>query len=368
MKTNNCIIGDCRDSMRRLLRDGGTGAVQTIVTSPPYWGLRDYGVAGQIGLEQTMHEYIANMVEVFGLCRELLADDGTLWLNLGDTYANNRGYQVASTLMNGDATNKAQACGGRGMKAEDIGLKPKDLCGIPWRIAFALQDAGWFLRQDIIWHKPNPMPESVRDRCTKAHEYMFLLSKSEKYYFDQEAIKEDCKNPEGDLRRLAQQKADNKSAPTSKKNGIRPRAPGNINPPKGQKAYEGGDKRQRTKAGLLDYAKRAKSAPDIQKINKRSVWTIATEPYAGAHFATFPTALVEPCILAGSRPGDIVFDPFLGSGTTAQVAQQLGRKWIGCEMNANYLVLQNDRTRQQGLILQPYATESETHITPENVA
>jgi DNA modification methylase len=407
---NRCIQGDCRDVMRQLIADGVR--VQTIVTSPPYWNLRDYGVAGQIGMERTLQEFVATMVDVFDLARELLADDGTLWLNLGDSYAANRGYQVPSTLMNGDATNQAQAGSGRGMKASDIGLKPKDLCGVPWRVAFALQDSGWYLRQDIIWAKPNPMPESVRDRCTKAHEYLFLLTKSPKYYFDQEAILEPC-SP-GTHARLSQdvqnQIGSERANGGAKTNGNMKavaRKPGNVNPPKGQLAYEAGDDRHRTKAGLLAYAEKqrlpagwatgterrehrnlrgnyteerkvypgtgvgfgrgtdaeqrgrgrvknnesfdAAMAIMPTKRNRRSVWTIPTQSYSEAHFATFPEALVEPCILAGSRPGDIVFDPFMGSGTVAQVAQRLGRKWLGSELNPEYIELQGDRTRQAGL-------------------
>lgn len=292
---NTCHFGDCRDSMRKLIADGVK--VQTCVTSPPYFGLRDYGVDGQLGLEETPEQYIANMVEVFRLVRELLAEDGTCWINIGDSYAANRGYQVPSTLMNGQSTNEAQAAGGRSQKATDYGLKPKDLIGIPWMLAFALRADGWYLRQDIIWQKPNPMPESVTDRCTKSHEYIFLLSKSPKYYFDQESIKE-------------------------------PLAPSSV----------------------------ARLSQDIDSQvgsrNKRSVWEVATQPYSGAHFATFPPALIEPCILAGSRPGDIVFDPFLGSGTTAQVAQTLGRNWIGCELNKDYYPLQKVRTQQMGLVLE----------------
>lgn len=328
--------------------------------------LQRYFVRAEIGLEPTLREFIANMVEVFELCRQLLADDGTLWLNMGDSYAANRSYQVSDNKNPG-----AIATGHQSRTRPPEGFKPKDLIGIPWRLAFSLQDAGWYLRQDIIWHKPNPMPESVTDRCTKSHEYLFLLTKRARYYFDQDAIKEDCsagthprragngyKTPDGwDTGKGAHG--------SFHKNGReKGRAPGNVNAPKGQAAYEAGDERHRTKAGLLDYAKRAQNRvknntsfdaemaiiPSMR--NKRSVWTIPTESYSEAHFATFPQALVEPCILAGSRPGDIVFDPFLGSGTVAQVAQRLGRHWIGCELNPKYIDLQHDRTRQRGLVLE----------------
>ena len=261
------------------------GSVQTCVTSPPYFGLRSYlpnehpDKALEIGPEETPDEYVARMVEVFRAVRDVLADDGTLWLNLGDSY-------------------------GAG----------KQLLGVPWRLAFALQADGWILRQDIIWAKGvsgdaaragwsgNPMPESVRDRCTNAHEYIFLLSKSPKYYFDHEAIKEDA---------------------------VKGAAGSSFN--KGKTAtYQLGrsSDKERTEDG---------------KRNKRSVWTVATRPYKGAHFATFPTALIEPCILAGSRPGDIVLDPFMGSGTTAQVALQHGRRAVGCELNPEYLSLIEQR-------------------------
>jgi site-specific DNA-methyltransferase (cytosine-N4-specific) len=254
------------------------------------------------------------MVEVFDLVRELLADDGVLWLNLGDSYAANRGYQVPSTLMNGDATNAAQAGAGQGMRASDMGLKPKDLIGIPWRVAFALQAAGWYLRQDIIWAKPNPMPESVTDRCTKAHEYIFLLSKSERYYYDADAIAEESKYQPGGTHDDVKQGGFNDK--------------GEI-PGSGQRSFRA-----------------------IRETrNKRSVWTVPTVSYSGSHFATFPPALIEPCILSGSRPGDIVLDPFFGSGTTGQVSQDLGRQWIGCELNQDYEPLQLKRTAQGGLSL-----------------
>jgi DNA modification methylase len=320
---NKVFFGDCRDSMRQMIADGVK--VQMCVTSPPYFGLRDYGHPGQIGLEATPAEFVAAMVEVFDLVREMLADDGVLWLNLGDSYAGSGPsgacYQSKTTKeREGKSTDGAfrisKTLSARGLTYAEkkpvppVGLKHKDLIGIPWRVAFALQDAGWYLRQDIIWHKPNPMPESVTDRCTKAHEYLFLLSKSERYYFDRLAMQEQAIGG----------------------------TPGNVTH-KGKTAYENGDERMRTKQGLTKVGAR-------ETRNRRSVWTVATRPYKGAHFATFPPALIEPCILAGSRPGDIVFDPFIGSGTTAQVAQQHGRQWLGCELNQDYEPLQQQRTRQ----------------------
>lgn len=303
-------FGDCRETMRRWASEGIKA--QTCVTSPPYYGLRDYGNDGQIGLEETPEEYIAAMVEVFGCVRDVLADDGTVWLNIGDSYYNYRPGKgqalVKQTVANSDQ-DLPQTCARRGNKLD--GLKEKDLIGIPWMLAFALRADGWYLRQDIIWHKPNPMPESVQDRCTKAHEYIFLLSKSQKYYYDHEAIKD----------------------PVKQDWGTRDRTDGKYH-------NEG--------SGLQPHSGLEKS---YEMANKRSVWTINTKPYAGAHFAVFPTELIEPCILAGAPVGGIVLDPFMGSGTTAQVAQNLGRQYIGCELNTDYKTLQDKRVAQQALVL-----------------
>lgn len=270
------LPGDCLASLR-LMTDR---SVHCCVTSPPYFGLRDYGVDGQIGREPTPDEFVASLVSVFREVRRVLRDDGTLWLNLGDSYA------------------RPPAKGGSGP-----GLKPKDLIGIPWRVAFALQADGWYLRQDIIWHKPNPIPESVRDRCTKSHEYVFLLSKSPRYYFDSEAIKEPA--AESSLVRLAQ--------PTLAQQVGSARVPGKTN---GNMKAVGGETR-----------------------NKRSVWTVTTKPFKGAHFATFPPDLIEPCIRAGCPEGGTVLDPFGGSGTTAGVALAHGREAILCELNPEYAQL-----------------------------
>ena len=320
---NKTEFGDCRDIMRRWAKDGVKA--QMCVTSPPYFGLRDYGHEGQIGLEQTPEEYIAAMVEVFRCVRDVLADDGTLWLNLGDSYAAQRGgtHQPAETLAggkggktdDGERVNRDRFDGYNPTRnARAIGLKHKDLIGIPWMLAFALRADGWYLRQDIIWHKPNPMPESVRDRCTKAHEYIFLLSKSDRYFFDNDSIRQPL--AEATLQR-------DKSPRGRSQNGG-----GSAESLSG---YDYG------REGLGDMQSNPKGA------NKRSVWTVATRPYKGAHFATFPPALIEPCILAGSRPGDVVLDPFMGSGTTAQVALQHGRQYLGCELNPKYEKLQQER-------------------------
>lgn len=324
---NKVFFGDCRDTMRDLKAQGVR--VQCCVTSPPYYGLRDYGHPGQIGLEKTPAEYVAALVEVFDGVRELLADDGVLWLNLGDSYAAG-GMGAGSGKQ---LTNRGTAAGGHMDKPRKApeGLKPKDLVGIPWRVAFALQAAGWYLRQDIIWHKPNPMPESVTDRCTKAHEYLFLLTKSERYYFDADAIKEDAVGQ--NLHDLT--------------------GPGYAAP--GQAPNTGNRKALRTDIesrhrSQIKGGQSLQAEPDGRR-NRRSVWTVPTQPYSGAHFAVFPAALIEPCVLAGSRPGDVVLDPFMGSGTTAQVAQALGRQWIGCELNTEYAPLQQARTAQAALAI-----------------
>lgn len=337
---NRVIFGDCRDTMRKLIADGVR--VQCCVTSPPYYGLRDYGHPGQLGLEKTPAEYVTAMAEVFGLVRELLADDGVLWLNLGDSYAAG-GMGAGSGKQ---LTNRGTAAGGHMDKPRKApeGLKPKDLIGIPWRVAFALQEAGWYLRQDVIWHKPNPMPESVTDRCTKAHEYLFLLTKSERYYWDAEAMRE--RAVAGDIGAMdggAQRQANG----TDANDGRNFRSKANS-------FKRDGSKRAEVIPGQTvgtHRAEREESTYDTFTRNRRSVWTVPTQPYAGAHFAVFPAALIEPCVLAGSRPGDLVLDPFMGSGTTAQVAQALGRQWIGCELNPEYAPLQEQRTAQSALAI-----------------
>ena len=371
------ISGDCLEVMRGF----PDRAVHCCVTSPPYWGLRDYGTAkweggdggcdhilikkpatvdsssglgfpanggprriaegntyhegytkqypntckkcgakridDQIGLEQTPEEYVAKMVEVFREVKRVLRDDGTLWLNLGDTYYNNRPGSGGKCKLAGAGENMKKA------RYTDItrdcsGLKPKDLVGIPWRVALALQSDGWYLRQDIIWHKPNPMPESVTDRCTKAHEYIFLMSKSAKYYYDHEAIKEEA----------------------------------NWNGTSGQKNY-----RPNADGGRINAGMNSGGASDTR--NKRSVWTVTTKPYKEAHFATFPPKLIEPCILAGCPENGIIFDPFMGAGTTAKVASGLGRKYVGIELNPEYA----DKARER--IHGPLFTKHQAEETNE---
>jgi DNA modification methylase len=313
---NKIEFGDCRETMRRWADEGVKA--QTCVTSPPYFGLRDYGHDGQIGLEETPEQYIQAMVEVFRCVWDVLADDGTLWLNIGDSYAGSgKGRNADGTHQEGgkQGTNKGTVLGSL-VKTEAPQCKPKDLIGIPWMLAFALRADGWYLRQDIIWHKPNPMPESVRDRCTKAHEYIFLLSKSDKYYFDSDAMKEPATNA-------------GKRVSLGGKSFSKGQAKGVGVDPSGN--------------GLKDFY----DVPETR--NRRSVWTVTTKPYKGAHFATFPPDLIEPCILAGSRPNDIVLDPFMGSGTTAQVANQFGRQYLGCELNPDYEQLQRERLKQPQL-------------------
>jgi len=314
-------FGDCRDTMRKWKEQGIKA--QTCVTSPPYYGLRDYGHEGQIGLEETPEEYIKAMVEVFRCVWDVLEDDGTLWLNIGDSYAmaSMRGENSKFSGNVGAHSGYEKGSVKLGKKSIPVGLKAKDLIGIPWMMAFALRADGWYLRQDIIWHKPNPMPESVQDRCTKAHEYIFLMSKSQKYYYDAEAIKEASVDPEGSANRY---KTPFFAGEKHESGGYS--ATGATHT-KGMKEFDGNR-------------------------NKRSVWTVPVKPYAGAHFATFPSDLIEPCIMAGAPTGGIVLDPFMGSGTTAQVAQSLGRQYLGCELNPDYKKLQEKRLAQQSLVLE----------------
>lgn len=395
---NQCHFGDCIETMRQM----PGGIAHTCVTSPPYFGLRDYGHAGQIGLEATPDEFVAKLVSVFREVKRLLRDDGTLWLNIGDSYASKPngplGSQKAGGVLPHVAVRTTHA-----MRSSKIppGLKHKDLIGIPWMLAFALRadgaaspahmrdvermiaaidasyesrdqwpdriaaeverlerehiDAnrgGWYLRQEIIWAKPNPMPESVTDRCTKAHESIFLLAKSKDYYFDANSIKEPA--APSSIARWAQ---DIDSQVGSD------RVPGKTNgnmKAVGGRSLRDSFKREESKRGhpipgqtaATHRDDRDESAWDLEYRNKRSVWNVATTPYKGAHFATFPTALIEPCILAGSPAGGVVLDPFFGSGTTGQVAQALGRHYIGCEINQDYKPLQDERTKQPSLSLE----------------
>ena len=305
--TVTLYLGDCRETMQTLPAQ----SVHCCVTSPPYFGLRDYGVDGQLGLEATPDEYVETLVGVFREVRRVLRDDGTVWLNLGDSYA-------AGRRVRDDGARRDTEGGfhGGGTKTRHLGninrtrkappgYKPKDLMGIPWRVAFALQADGWYLRQDIIWHKPNPMPESVTDRCTKAHEYIFLLSKSARYYYDSEAVAVPCAGP---------------PKPRTKNNG--------------ESAVD------TKKRGTESYCGRTETS------NPRSVWTVATQSFKGAHFATFPPDLIAPCILAGCPQGGTVLDPFGGSGTTGLVARMFGRLSILCELNPEYETIMRERMKE----------------------
>jgi DNA modification methylase len=294
-------------------------------------------MGAQLGLEKTPEEYVANMVQVFREVKRVLRDEGTLWINLGDSYAAQRGGTVppAETLAGGvngrggEDSKRGRSDGYNASRnAGAIGLKHKDLCGIPWRVAFALQADGWYLRQDIIWHKPNPMPESVTDRCTKAHEYIFLLSKSARYYFDADAIAEPAT-----YSGITGMDATGFKYPSS---------------------FNGKHKNLADKGlsihGMHKRRSEGYPEPDSATRNKRSVWTVTTKPFSGAHFATFPPDLIEPCILAGSKPGDTVLDPFGGSGTTGMVAESLGRNWVLIELNPEYEKLSRERTAQTGMV------------------
>lgn len=324
------IIGDCLATLRTL----PDGAAQCCVTSPPYYGLRDYGVEGQIGLEETPDAYVARLVEVFAEVRRVLRDDGTLWLNIGDTYAGSWGAQSKRLTpqqqgwKNGIENMPKMA---RRMGAvRDAGVKPKDLFGIPWMLAFALRADGWFLRSDIIWHKPNPMPESNTDRPTSAHEHVFLLTKRERYFYDAEAIVEDVSpNTHARLSQdLQAQVGSLRANGGAKTNGPMKAVGRKFDPGPGNKNNPSFD---------------AAMAIMPTKRNSRNVWTIASQPFSGAHFATMPPALAERCIRAGSRKGDTILDPFGGAGTTGLVADRLGRSSILCELNPAYAALAADR-------------------------
>ena len=326
------------------LKDLPDCSVQCVVTSPPYYGLRDYGMEGQIGLEATPEAYVETMVKVFREVRRVLKDDGTLWLNLGDSYAGswgnyggqNRGNGKQRKIVNGSQVEQKAYEGKEHWKpptANNLGngIKPKDLIGIPWMVAFALRADGWYLRQDIIWNKPNPMPESMTDRCTKSHEYIFLLSKSKVYYFDQEAIKEPAAVES--LERLRRDVSDHHK---------------NVNGAPGQTPHSMNKPRLNVKRGGFDGKTNAMPGREafrqfVEMRNKRSVWTVTTKPYKEAHFAVYPPDLIEPCILAGSREGDTVLDPFNGSGTTGEVSIRHNRFYIGCELNPDYVRLTKKR-------------------------
>jgi DNA modification methylase len=322
--------GDCRESLRRLPSE----SIHTCVTSPPYFGLRDYGVKGQLGLEETPDEYVAGLVEVFREVHRVLRDDGTLWLNLGDSYARAGGWSNNSGLdgLNRNESKRAKSnITGFGSASQRLpsGYKQKDLFGIPWMVAFSLRDDGWYLRQDIIWSKPNPMPESVRDRCTKSHEYIFLLTKSKKYYYDHESIKEPARN-----------------WGTRDRSNMR----GGTEDPK-----------------LKHHGLKGKGWEENPMKNKRSVWNVTARSIKGAHFATFPADLIEPCVLAGSPEGGRVLDPFGGSATTGLVAHSNRRHSILCELNPEYVNLGASRARElsDGLKIKRYTVRGDYEYVHE---
>lgn len=298
-ETGKVYQADCLQAMREL----PDSCIQCCITSPPYWGLRDYGVVGQLGLEKTPEEHIEKIIEIFHEVKRVLRKDGTLWLNLGDCYIPQSSHAGGTQY---DGLNKKENWQPRSdaLKKKKSFGKPKDLMGMPWRIAFALQADGWWLRSDIIWHKPNCMPESVKDRPTRAHEFIFLMTKSAKYYYDHVAIKENM-NTYDDV--------------------LRDRQPGKLNSVPGRRKME----------GLI--------RNDYNKRNKRDVWTVASKPYKGAHFATFPEDLIVPCVLAGCPAGGIIMDPFMGVGTTGIAAVRNGRDFIGFELNGEYCAVANKR-------------------------
>ena len=327
------LVGDVRAKLQEL----PSGAFRCCVTSPPYWGLRDYGVDGQIGLEPTPETWVRSLVEVFREVGRVLADDGTVWLNCGDAYwGGGRGGNPDESSHRKQSTNTGSFIAPMNW-AQDCGLKSKDLIGLPWRLAFALQADGWYLRTEIIWHKPNPMPESVRDRPTRAHEYLFLLAKNDRYFYDADAIAEpgvSCLS-----------KPDANGSTIS--GGAYGRSVLGDAIPEKQRRRDKQRGHSRRHAGFNDRWDEMERSEQCGRMrNKRSVWTIAKRPFHEAHFATFPEALIEPCILAGSAPGDAVLDCFSGSGTTGAVACRLGRTYVGTELNPEYAAMSERRIRK----------------------
>jgi DNA modification methylase len=332
--TIRILIGDVRDRLKALPSD----SIHCCVTSPPYWGLRDYGVDGQIGLEDSPAEFVATMVDVFEEVRRVLRPDGTCWINMGDSYAGSWGAQGRPNgdgEMAGRSVTSARQIGasprfgsGTGTRGKEFGLKPKDLVMMPHRLAIALQDAGWWVRQDIVWHKPNPMPESIKDRCTKSHEYIFLLTKAERYYFDQDAISEPVSGG-----------AHGGGKPENRKHN---------------ESTKGSPHK-----GIVDFNNR--EPKDFR--NKRSVWTMTTHSFKEAHFATFPPELPETCIKAGCPIGGMVLDPFFGAGTTGLVADRLQRDCIGIELNPAYAEIARKRIQSESPLLVDITVEQEQLLT-----
>ncbi len=318
---NTVVHGDALSVLRQM----PDGVIQTCITSPPYWGLRDYGVDNQLGLEKTPEEYVAKLVKVFREVRRVLRDDGTLWLNLGDSYS--QGCMTGTVGPNSMLKAQTQQNYGtiEARKAKDIGLKPKDLVGVPWMVAFALRSEGWYLRSEIIWFKKNPMPESVTDRPTKAHEQLFLLAKNQKYYYNADAIREPHTHKDAALNT------------------------GNWAESVKDKGYANALPEARAAGRSVAMSRPKDYIGNVNGRNKRSVWEIATEPTPYAHFATFPIKLIEPCILAGSKEGSIVLDPFMGSGTVGLRSKELSRQYFGVELNEEYIKIANQRLAQNEL-------------------
>lgn len=313
LELNTIYQGDTLDVLKTFPRE----TVQCVVTSPPYWGLRNYGIEGQLGLEKTPEEYVEKLTEIFREVKRVLREDGTCWLNLGDSYCGTGGKGKHRDTKYSEGRNSQETS----ISKRIAGLKQKDLVGIPWRVAFALQADGWHLRQDIIWHKPNPMPESVKDRCTKAHEYIFLLTKAPKYYFDHYSIQE--KSVSND--------------------GRKPYARGQVD--------NRGDGHDRGGGGELRTNRNQNARWCTEMRNKRSVWGITLRCFKGAHFATFPPQLPTLCIKAGTKEGDIVLDPFMGAGTVGVVAKELKRNYIGIELNPTYIEMANKRIGETEVLL-----------------
>lgn len=333
---NKILVGDSLEVLKGL----PDASVDCCITSPPYYGLRDYGAEGQLGLEKSPADYIQKIVEVFREVRRVLKDDGTLWLNIGDSYAGSGKGRMKDGSHSADKSKSSDylnIVGGSIAPAKVDGAKRKDLIGIPWLVAFALRQDGWYLRQDIIWNKTNAMPESVKDRCTKSHEYIFLLSKSDRYYFDNAAIKEPAVGFD-------------KGLPAGSKGTLRPnsrRRKGNARTFRGGGVYTGG------RAFFNDAESDRESHGNAENTtglrNKRDVWSVSTQGYKGAHFATFPEKLIEPCVLAGCREGGTVLDPFIGAGTTAVVAKKHGRNYIGIELKEEYAQMAVSRIERSTL-------------------
>jgi len=298
------LLGDALEQLRTLPSE----SVHTCVTSPPYYNLRDYGIAGQIGNETSVEEYLQKLVRVFREVRRVLREDGTLWVNMGDSYATRSGKQPPTNTRNSY---------GHTEKRTPQGYKYKDLIGVPWQLAFALREDGWYLRQDIVWYKTNAMPESVKDRCTKSHEYIFLLSKSERYYFNAAAIREPVTSIKGNARTF-----------------------------RGGGTYVGGQ--SYSNSACVERKSHGNCENQAGYRNKRDVWPVSTTGFRGAHFAVFPEKLIEPCVVAGCPESGIVLDPFMGSGTTGVVAKRLGREFIGIDLNSEYVEISANRIKMEG--------------------